>query len=75
MRGVASMVQEKYGVPLSPQEKGPLRRMIRGGRSSAQAITRARTLLKTDGSGPSTGSGAAQVTAALDTSERTVFRT
>ena len=42
------MVQEKYGVQLSTQEKGRLRQMIRAGRSSARAITRARILLKTD---------------------------
>ena len=42
------MVQEKYGVQLNTQERGPLRQMIRAGRSSAQAITRARILLKTD---------------------------
>ena len=42
------MVQEKYGVQLSTQEKVRLRQMIRAGRSSAQAITRARILLKTD---------------------------
>ena len=43
--------------------------MIRAGRSSAQAITRARILLKTD-----QGWTASQVAAALDISERTVFR-
>ena len=63
------MVQEKYGVQLSTQEKGRLRQMIRAGRSSAQAITRARILLKTD-----QGWTASQVAAALDISERTVFR-
>ena len=63
------MVQEKYGVRLSTQEKGRLRQMIRVGRSSAQAITRARILLKTD-----EGWTASQVAAALDISERTVFR-
>ncbi len=63
------MVQKKYGVRLSTQEKGRLRQMIRAGRSSAQAITRARILLKTD-----EGWTAAQVAAALDVSERTVFR-
>ena len=42
------MVQEKYGVRLATQEKGRLRRMARAGRSSAQAITRARILLKID---------------------------
>ena len=34
------MVQEKYGVRLTGQERGRLRRMIRAGKSSAQAITR-----------------------------------
>ena len=63
------MVLEKYEVHLSSQEKGQLRRMIRSGRSSAQAITRARILLKTD-----EGWTAAQAAAALDVSERTVFR-
>ena len=63
------MVQEKYGVQLSTQEKGRLRQMIRSGRSSAQAITRARILLKTD-----EGWSAAQVAQALDISDRTVFR-
>ena len=63
------MVQEKHGVQLSTQEKGRLRQMIRAGRSSARAITRARILLKTD-----QGWTASQVAAALDISERTVFR-
>ena len=63
------MVQERYGVRLSTEEKGRLRQMIRSGRSSAQAITRARILLKTD-----EGWSASQVAAALDISERTVFR-
>ena len=64
------MVQEKYGVRLATQEKGRLRKMIRAGRSSAQAITRARILIKID-----EGWTAPQVAAALDMSERTVFRT
>ena len=42
------MVQEKHEVQLTSQDKGQLRRMIRSGRSSAQAITRARILLKID---------------------------
>ena len=62
------MVQEKYGVRLAGQERGRLRRVIRAGRSSAQAITRARTLLKTD-----EGWTATRVAAALDVSERTVL--
>ena len=64
------MVQEKYGVRLAAQEKGRLRRMIRSGRNSAQAITRARILLKMD-----EGWSAPQAATALDVSERTVFRT
>ena len=63
------MVREVYGVHLSAQEKGRRRKMIRSGRSSAQAITRARILLKTD-----EGWTAAQVGAALDVPERTVRR-
>ena len=63
------MVQEKYGVQLSSREKGRLLSMIRSGRSSAQAITRARILLKV-----AEGWTAAQVAVALEVSERTVFR-
>ena len=63
------MVQGKCGVSLVGHEKGRLRNMIRAGRSSAQAITRARILLKTD-----EGLSASQVASALDISERTVFR-
>ena len=63
------MVLEKYEVQLSSPEKGRLQKMIRSGRSSAQAITRARILLKID-----EGWTASQVTAALDISERTVIR-
>ena len=63
------MVQEKFAVQLAAGEKGRLRQMIRGGWSSAQAITRVRILLKTD-----EGWSASQVAAALDVSERTVFR-
>ena len=43
--------------------------MIQAGRSSAQAISRARILLKID-----EGQTAPHVVAALDVSERTVFR-
>ena len=63
------MVQKKYEVQLSSQEKGRLRKMIRSGRSSAQGMTRARILLKI-----AEGWSAPQVAAALDISERTVFR-
>ena len=64
-------MQEKYGVRLATPEKGRLRKMIRVGRSSAQAITRARILIKIDARGWT----APQVATALDVSERTVFRT
>ena len=63
------MVQEKYGVRLTGQERGRLRRLIRAGKSSAQAITRARILLKTD-----EGWTASRAAEALDVSERTVRR-
>ena len=64
------MVQERYEVRLVEQERRRLRKIIRSGRSSAQAITRARILLKID-----EGWTGPQVAAALDISERTVFRT
>ena len=63
------MVREVYGVHLSVQGKARLKKMIRSGRSSAQAVTRARILLKTD-----EGWTASQVAAAFDVSERTVRR-
>ena len=69
VRGVAFMVQEKFAVRLDAGEKVQLRKLIRAGRSSAQAITRARILVKTD-----EGWSASRVAAALDVSERTVFR-
>ena len=69
VRGVAFMVQENFEVRLSPAEKEQLRKLMRAGRSSARAITRARILVKTD-----EGWNASQVAAALDVSERTVFR-
>ena len=40
------MVQERYGVQLPAEERSRLRQMIRSGRSSARAITRAHILLK-----------------------------
>ena len=49
------MVQEKYGVRLTGQERGRLRKMIRAGRNSAQAITRARILLGPTRGGPLRG--------------------
>lgn len=64
------MVQEKYGVQLTPEEQEQLRQLIRSGQHSARIITRARILLRTD-----EGWSASRVSAALDTSPRTVVRT
>ena len=64
------MVQEKYAVRLSSEDQEQLRGLIHSGRHSARVINRARILLKTD-----EGWSAPQVAAALDTSQRTVFRT
>jgi len=63
------MVQEKYEVRLTSEERGQLRKVIRSGKSSAQVNTRARVLLKIDG-----GWSASQVAAAMEVTERTVFR-
>ena len=63
------MVQEKYGVRLSIQEKGRLRQMMRGRQEFRSGNHPARILLKTD-----EGWTASQVAAVLDISERTVFR-
>ena len=64
------MVQEKFAVRLSVEDRTQLERLIRSGQRSARVINRVRILLKTD-----EGWSASQVAAALDTSERTVFRT
>ncbi len=64
------MVAEKYAVRLSSEDQEQLRGLIRSGQRSARVINRARILLKTD-----EGWSAPQVAAALDTSQRTVFRT
>ncbi len=42
------MVQEKYGVQLTSEERAGLRQWIRSGQHSARVITRARILLRTD---------------------------
>ena len=64
------MVQEKYAVRLSEEDREQLRQLIRSGQRSARVINRVRILLKTD-----EGWSASRVAAALDTSQRTVFRT
>ena len=53
------MVQEKYGVQLTSEERERLRQLIRSGQHSARVITRARILLRTD-----EGWSASQVVAA-----------
>ena len=63
------MVQEKYQVKLTWEERRYLRKVIRSGRSSAQANTRARVLLKLD-----EGWTAPRVASAMEVTERTVFR-
>lgn len=64
------MDQEKYAVRLSGEDRAQLEGLIRRGQHSARVINRARILLKTD-----EGWSASQVATALDTSQRTVFRT
>ena len=64
------MAQERYAVQLSVEERTQLEGLIRRGQHSARVINRARILLKTD-----EGWSASQVATALDTSQRTVFRT
>ena len=64
------MVAEKHAVRLSEEGRDQLERLIRSGKRSARVINRARILLKTD-----EGWSASQMASALDTSERTVFRT
>ena len=64
------MAREKLAVQLSAEDRTQLEGLIRRGQHSARVINRARILLKTDA-----GWSASQVAAALDTSQRTVFRT
>ena len=63
------MVREKYGVRLTPEQRNQLEHLVRAGKSTARATTRARILLKTDA-----GWSAPQVAQALDVAEGTVFR-
>ena len=64
------MAQEKFAVRLSTEDRAQLEGLIRKGQHSARNINRARILLKTNA-----GWSALQVAAALDTSQRRVFRT
>jgi transposase len=72
------MVAKKYAVRLSSEGQAQLERLIRSGQRSARVINRARILLKTDEGWSAPQVAAAPVSGtgqALDTSQRTVFRT
>ena len=63
------MARELYAVQLCEEERERLTQLVRGGKSSARIVARARILLKVD-----EGWNAPQVVAALDVSEGTVYR-
>ena len=72
------MVQEKYAVRLSSEDRDQLERLIRSGQRSARVINRVRILLKTDEGWSASQVAAAPVSStgqALDTSPRAAFRT
>ena len=64
------MGRERYVVRLEREERDQLERLIRGGKSPARKVARARILLKAD-----TGWGVVRIVEALDTSAGTVCRT
>ena len=64
------MGRERYVVRLEGEERDQLERLIRGGRSPARKVARARILLKADA-----GWGIERIMEALDTSAGTVCRT
>lgn len=64
------MGREKFPVRLAQEERERLQQLIRGGKSPARKMARARVLLKTD-----EGWSAPKVAEALDISAGTVFRT
>ena len=61
------MGRERYVVRLEREERDQLERLIRGGKSPARKVARARILLKAD-----TGWGVMRIVEALDTSAGTV---
>ena len=63
------MVQDKYAVQLSGEEREQLQRLVRAGKSSARVVARARILLKSD-----EGWAAPRVAEALDVALSTVYR-
>ena len=64
------MGRERYVVRLDREERDQLEHLIRGGKSPARKVTRARILLKSDASW-----GIERIMDALDTSAGTVCRT
>lgn len=68
LRG-GGVVREKFAVRLTPEERDELEHMVRAGKSSARATTRARILLKTY-----EGWSVPRVAQALDVCQGTVFR-
>lgn len=66
---------KKYVVRLSTQERERLETMVRAGKSSAQMLTRARILLKSDASEAGEGWSDSAIAVALDTSVNNVART
>ena len=63
------MGRERYVVRLEREERDQLERLIRGGKSPARKVARARILLKAD-----TGWGVMRIVEALHTSAGTVCR-
>ncbi len=70
MQGVAIMGRERYVVRLREEERVQLERLIRGGKSPARKVARARILLKANA-----GWRVERIVEALDTSAGTVCRT
>jgi len=66
---------KKYVVELSAEERERLEALIRTGKSAAQALTRARILLKADVSEAGEGLSDSAIADALDTSVNNVART
>lgn len=64
------MSYKKHVVVLTSQERQALRERVRGGRHSAETLTRARVLLKADAAGP--GWTDARIAQCLDVSVRMV---
>ncbi|MBV8109497.1 MAG: IS630 family transposase [Hyphomicrobiales bacterium] len=69
------MAVKKYVVELSAEERERLEALIRTGKSAAQALTRARILLKADVSEAGEGLSDSAIADALDTSVNNVART